>query len=216
MSTYSSWRNGLRRQLLHDAELTGLTPKKQLDRRIFLQDQKHGTPKLKTAQIKSEHTYLCKNCNNLNEQRIAHCLGLHTTWDEAFFCPSLSAAWYDHTASQSSELGMHRWRLSSPISGSAESPKDDCQGPCPVECWIAIKGDPSISLGTFFQRLMILTLKNILPVLRWNFMWFNLCPLPFALTVGTTEKSLSPSSSFPPMICVLWWEVDEMSPCSDT
>lgn len=79
MSTYSSWGNGLRRQLLHDAELTGLTQKKQLDKRIFLQDQKHGTPKLKTSQIKSEHTYLCKNCNNLNEQSTARCLGLYST-----------------------------------------------------------------------------------------------------------------------------------------
>lgn len=68
---YDSWRTGLRRQLLRVTELTGLIKKKQLDSRILLQNQRPDIPKLKTKQLKSEHTYICKNCNNLNGQRTA-------------------------------------------------------------------------------------------------------------------------------------------------
>jgi len=36
--------------------------------------------------------------------------------------------------------------------------------------------------------------KMFLLTFRWNFLCFSLCPLPLVLSLGTTEKSLAPSS----------------------
>ena len=36
--------------------------------------------------------------------------------------------------------------------------------------------------------------KELFPIFRVNFLCFNLCPLPLVLSLGTTEKSLAPSS----------------------
>lgn len=42
-------------------------------------------------------------------------------------------------------------------------------------------------LGFFFLLLM----------LKWNFLCFNVCPLPLVISLGTTKKSLAPSSLLP-------------------
>ena len=36
--------------------------------------------------------------------------------------------------------------------------------------------------------------KKVISYVRWNFLYFNLCPLPLVLSLGTTEKSLALSS----------------------
>jgi len=36
--------------------------------------------------------------------------------------------------------------------------------------------------------------KKFFLMFRWNFLCFSLCPLPLVLSLGTTEKSLAPSS----------------------
>jgi len=36
--------------------------------------------------------------------------------------------------------------------------------------------------------------KKFFLMFRWNFLCFSLCPLPLVLPLGTTEKSLAPST----------------------
>jgi len=36
--------------------------------------------------------------------------------------------------------------------------------------------------------------EEVLHMFRWNFLCFSFCPLPLVLSLGTTEKSLAPSS----------------------
>lgn len=54
--------------------------------------------------------------------------------------------------------------------------------------------------------------KKVFLVFRWNFLIFNLCPLPLVLIVATTEKSLVPSSSFSPKRYLLLIYTDEINP----
>lgn len=158
MSTYSSWWNGLRRQLLHNTKSRDVTEKKQLDQRILLQNQKYGTPKWKSAQIKFEHTYLCKNGKfewgkDCTLPGIAHCLRLgillpisfcSMTWQH-----SITVQWARNVLLDT--VWSNSWLR-------AGSPKADCSGPCPAECWIDTKRDSSTSLGTLFQCLTIFML----------------------------------------------------------
>ena len=37
---------------------------------------------------------------------------------------------------------------------------------------------------------------------KWNFLYFNLCLLPFLLSLNTTEKSLAPSSLLPEQVFI--------------
>lgn len=46
---------------------------------------------------------------------------------------------------------------------------------------------------------------------RWNFRYFRFCPLLLGLLVGTSEKNLDPSSSFPSQIQV-FIHIDEIPP----
>uniref|UniRef100_A0A8B9QH24 Glycoprotein endo-alpha-1,2-mannosidase n=2 Tax=Apteryx owenii TaxID=8824 RepID=A0A8B9QH24_APTOW len=41
--------------------------------------------------------------------------------------------------------------------------------------------------------------KEVFLMFKWNFLCFSLCPLPLILSLGTTEKSLAPSSLDPPI-----------------
>jgi len=54
------------------------------------------------------------------------------------------------------------------------------------------------SLGNLCQCLVTLTMKKCFLVFRWNCLYISLCPLPLVLALGTTGKSLAPSSSFHP------------------
>ena len=53
--------------------------------------------------------------------------------------------------------------------------------------------DCTTSLGRLFQGSVTLRGKFFL-MFRWNFLCFSFCPLPLVLSLGTTEKSLAPSS----------------------
>ena len=60
-----------------------------------------------------------------------------------------------------------------------------CSGPVPVLA----------SLGSMFQCLTTLIVKNFLPVLSWNFTCSCLCPWPLVLPVCIFEKSLTVCST---------------------
>jgi len=48
--------------------------------------------------------------------------------------------------------------------------------------------------GSLFQCSVTLRGKKFFLMFRRNFLCFSLCPLPLVLSLGTTEKSLAPSS----------------------
>ena len=50
-----------------------------------------------------------------------------------------------------------------------------------------------IFLGSLYQFLIILEVGGFLLMFKLNFLCFSLCPLPLALSLGTTEKSLAQS-----------------------
>ena len=59
---------------------------------------------------------------------------------------------------------------------------------------ISREGDSTTSLGSLFQCSVTLRWKKFFLIFRRNFLCFRLCPLPLVLPLGTTEKSLVPSS----------------------
>jgi len=59
---------------------------------------------------------------------------------------------------------------------------------------ISRKGDSTTSLGSLFQCSVTLRGKKFFLMFRQNFLCFSLCPLSLVLSLGTTEKSLAPSS----------------------
>ena len=59
---------------------------------------------------------------------------------------------------------------------------------------ISGEGESTTSLSSLLQCSVILIVKKFFLILRWNFIYFSLCPLPLVLSLGTTEKSLAPSS----------------------
>lgn len=76
------------------------------------------------------------------------------------------------------------------------SDKANSPGACPLRFWIPprLVIPQSICL---FHCLTNLTVKTIFLVMRWNFLCYS--PL---LSVGSTEKSLIPPSSFPNIRCL--------------
>ena len=93
---------------------------------------------------------------------------------------------------------------------------DLCGSPSPTPCWsrvtqsrlhstfsrqvwnISREGDSTPSLGSLCQCSITLRGKKFFLIFSWNFLCFGLCPLPLVLSLGTTEKSLAPSSWHPP------------------
>jgi len=61
-------------------------------------------------------------------------------------------------------------------------------------CNISRKGDSTTSLGSLGQGSITLRGKKFFLRFRQNFLCFSLFPLPLVLSLGTTEKSLAPSS----------------------
>jgi len=57
-----------------------------------------------------------------------------------------------------------------------------------------LKGDSTTSLGNLVQWSITLRGKKFFLMFRRNFLCFRLCPLPLVLSLGSTEKSLAPSS----------------------
>ena len=94
--------------------------------------------------------------------------------------------------------------------------RDLCGSPSPTPCWsrvtqsrlhrtaskwvlnISREGDSTASLGSLCQGSVTLRGKKFFLMFSWNFLCFSLCPLPLVLSLGTTEKSLAPSSWHPP------------------
>jgi len=54
--------------------------------------------------------------------------------------------------------------------------------------------DSTTSLGSLFQCSITLGRKKFFLMLRWNFLCFSLYLLPLVLSLGTTKKSVAPSS----------------------
>jgi len=63
---------------------------------------------------------------------------------------------------------------------------------------ISREGDSTAPLGSLCQGSVTLRGKKIFLMFSWNFLCFSLCPLPLVLSLGTTGKSLTPSSWHPP------------------
>ena len=59
---------------------------------------------------------------------------------------------------------------------------------------ISRDGDSTTSLCNLCQCLVTLTVTKCFLMFRGNLLCFSLCPLPFYLSLGTTGKSLAPSS----------------------
>jgi len=59
---------------------------------------------------------------------------------------------------------------------------------------ISREGDSTTSVGSLCQCSVTLRVKKLFLMFRRNFLCFSLCPLPLVLSLGTTEKSLAPSS----------------------
>jgi len=55
---------------------------------------------------------------------------------------------------------------------------------------ISREAESTASLGSLFQCSVTLRVKKFFLMFRWNFLCFNLCPLPLVLSLGTTEKNL--------------------------
>ena len=90
--------------------------------------------------------------------------------------------------------------------------RDLCGSPSPTPCpsrvthsrlhstaarrgWnISREGDSTASLGSLGQGSGTLRGKKFLLGFSWSFLCFSLCPLPLVLSLGTTGKSLAPSS----------------------
>ena len=53
---------------------------------------------------------------------------------------------------------------------------------------ISKDGDSTTSLGNLVCCLTPLLVRKCFLALSWDFMCFNLCPLPLVLPVGTSEK----------------------------
>ena len=63
---------------------------------------------------------------------------------------------------------------------------------------ISREEDSTTSLGSLGQGSVTLRVKKFFLMFSWNFLGFSLCPLPLVLSLGTTGKSLAPSSWPPP------------------
>jgi len=59
---------------------------------------------------------------------------------------------------------------------------------------ISREGDSTALLGSLGQGSVTLRGKKFFLMFRRNFLCFSLCPLPLVLSLGTTGKSLAPSS----------------------
>ena len=59
---------------------------------------------------------------------------------------------------------------------------------------ICREGDSTTSLGSLGQGSITLRGKKFFLMFSWSFLCFSLCPLPLVLLLGTTGKSLAPSS----------------------
>lgn len=64
--------------------------------------------------------------------------------------------------------------------------------------YISREGDSIVSLIGWFQCTVTLNIKNFFFMFLWNFLCYSLCLLLFVLLLGTTTKSLAPSTWQPP------------------
>jgi len=59
---------------------------------------------------------------------------------------------------------------------------------------ISREGESTASLGSLGQGSITLRVKKFFLMFRWSFLCFSLCLLPLVVLLGTTGKSLAPSS----------------------
>ena len=127
-------------------------------------------------------------------------LAVHNTW--RYSLPLL-------TTQQEASLPFHRITQNDRMVGVG---RDLCGSSSPTPCRsrvtqsrlhrtlsrrvlsISREGDSTTSLGSLRQGSVTLRVKKFFLMFRRNFLCFSSCPLPLVLSLGTTEKSLAPSS----------------------
>jgi len=90
--------------------------------------------------------------------------------------------------------GRDMWMSSSTSPSEEGSVMADCSGLHEYLHGWKLHNSP----GNLFHCLMTLVVKKCFLEFRWNFMYFELCPSPLVLCLGTTEKTLAASASCPP------------------
>lgn len=81
---------------------------------------------------------------------------------------------------------------------TAEPARAGCPRLCPIGFWESPKMEtPQPLRATSFQCLTMHTVKTLFVMFRWNFMYFNLCPLSLVLSLCSSEETPALSSLFP-------------------
>jgi len=86
------------------------------------------------------------------------------------------------------------WVISSNHPAEARSPTAGCIGPCPGGLEYLQRTRLHNLPGQPVPGLSHPQSKQVLPHVQTELLCFSLCPLPLVLSLGTTEKSLAPSS----------------------
>lgn len=71
-----------------------------------------------------------------------------------------------------------------------------CSGPCPVRLWASPKMQVPQWFWAAWSCSVTLPHKKINLMFKWKLLYFKQCPWSLVLSLGTREKSLSPSHSF--------------------
>jgi len=96
---------------------------------------------------------------------------------------------------RSAGVGMDLWRSSGPTSLTKQGHLEQAaQDVIQAGFENLREGDSAAPLSNLFQCSVTLRGKKFFLMFRRNFLCFSLCPLPLVLSLGTTEKSLAPSS----------------------
>lgn len=95
--------------------------------------------------------------------------------------------------------GEHIWSLSAPSTGTAESARAVCLGPCPVRVWICPRKEtPQSQEETYSSFLVPSKKKGFFLMFKWNFLYLNLCFFP----VPWYWEDPAVSSLLPPIRCL--------------
>ena len=132
----------------------------------MVQPGRNASPTPRKPGVQDAKLSLLQHIGRIKDPRITECLGLEGTS-------------VGHPAQPSCQSRVTQSRLHRTASRRSLN--------------ISREGDSTTSLGSLSQGSITLTVKFFL-VFSWNFLCFSLCPLPLVLSLGTTEKSLAPSS----------------------
>lgn len=73
-------------------------------------------------------------------------------------------------------IGEHIWNLFAPSTGTVESTRAVCSGPCPVRVWISPRKETAQSQeATYSSFYYPQSKKGCFLMFKWNFLYLNLC-----------------------------------------